>query len=288
MEYIVCAVCGKTMKQITRIHLKKHNLTIEQYKTHFPDALIFTDGFIESRKWMKGHNYDHGRDDICKKCGKIHINPFLGKHHTLKHKINTGRKISNSLKDYFSDNATWNYGLTKETDERVKKSAKVTSESLIIKWREDLDYRQRVVANHAHGKPWLNKSIPLETREKISRSKIELWKTTEFQEIMRRTRNLKPNIFEKSFQEEFPQLKYTGNFTFFVGSKNPDFILVDTNKCVDVFGDYWHRDDNPNERIEYFKKRTYDLLIVWQSEWKKDKEVIIERVNKFLGDEHFG
>ena len=34
--------------------------------------------------WFKGHNWDHGRGDICKKCGKVHVKP-AGKRHTYDH-----------------------------------------------------------------------------------------------------------------------------------------------------------------------------------------------------------
>ena len=34
---------------------------------------------IHRRGGMKGHNYDHGKGDVCKKCGKIHIHTFLNK-----------------------------------------------------------------------------------------------------------------------------------------------------------------------------------------------------------------
>jgi hypothetical protein len=33
---------------------------------------------------MKGHNFDHCKGDICKKCGKIHLNPMQGKHHSIR------------------------------------------------------------------------------------------------------------------------------------------------------------------------------------------------------------
>ena len=61
----------------------------------------------------KGHNYG-----LCKKCGKIHINPFLGKKHTVESKFKMSQKIktARSLKKW----SAWNKGLTKETDERVK------------------------------------------------------------------------------------------------------------------------------------------------------------------------
>lgn len=47
---------------------------------------------------MEGHNYDHCKGDVCKKCGKIHINPF-------------------------STKSAWSKGLTKETDPRLMKTS---------------------------------------------------------------------------------------------------------------------------------------------------------------------
>jgi len=96
-------------------------------------------------------------------------------------------------------------------------------------------------------------------------------------------RRRRPNGFETSFNEEFFQLKYTGDFSFFVGTLNPDFILPDSKLCIDLFGDYWHSGENPEERIEYFLQRGFKLLVIWESEWNEDREGVIERVNEFLG-----
>ena len=48
-------------------------------------------------KWVppfKGHNYEHGKGDVCRKCGKIHINPTLDKRFTDAQRL----KVSIGLK----------------------------------------------------------------------------------------------------------------------------------------------------------------------------------------------
>ena len=50
---------------------------------------------------FEGHNYDHGKGDVCKNCGKVHHHPST---------------------------SSWNKGLTKETDPRVAKQAKNLTE----------------------------------------------------------------------------------------------------------------------------------------------------------------
>lgn len=44
----------------------------------------YTKAVFEGDK-MRGHNWDHGRGDICKKCGKLHVHPFQNRKHTEEH-----------------------------------------------------------------------------------------------------------------------------------------------------------------------------------------------------------
>jgi hypothetical protein len=64
---------------------------------------------------IRGHNYDHGKGDICQKCGKVHIDGFRGKKHTDE----TKKKMSRKLRGI----APWNKGLKgyKKTDPRIIK-----------------------------------------------------------------------------------------------------------------------------------------------------------------------
>lgn len=63
---------------------------------------IYTNGAMFFVVGMLGHNYDHGKGDICKKCEKVHVLPdrsgvsngMYGKHHTeeSKRKIHEAKK----------------------------------------------------------------------------------------------------------------------------------------------------------------------------------------------------
>lgn len=40
IDFVVCQICGKQMKQITYKHLKFHNITTKQYKEQYPNSMI--------------------------------------------------------------------------------------------------------------------------------------------------------------------------------------------------------------------------------------------------------
>lgn len=115
----------------------------------------------------------------------------------------------------------------------------------------------------------------------------ERWSTKEHQEKMKAALNLKPNKLELDFFQtmidQIPNLKYTGDFSSFVGGKNPDFIVEGTNKCIDLFGEYWHKKPNEEEdRKEYFKEEGFELLVIWEFEWKSDKQKCIDDIIHFV------
>ena len=105
--------------------------------------------------------------------------------------------------------------------------------------------------------------------------------------MMSRSCNIKPNkleiyllnILEKLYPSEW---KYTGDFSFWINGKNPDFINVNgKKKIIEFFGDYWHRDENPQDRIDIFKTFGYDTLVIWEHELN-DLTNLKFRINKFM------
>ena len=57
-------------------------------------------------------------------------------------------------------------------------------------------------------------------------------------------------------------------------------------KCIELYGNYWHKNDNPQDRIDLFKQFGYDTLIIWEHELK-DIEKVKNRIMKFhIGDQH--
>jgi len=81
-EFVVCQICKKQFKYIAGIHTVKHDITLVQYKQQFPKAKTMSNATKLARSghggWMQGHNFDHGKGNVCSKCGKIHISPFSG------------------------------------------------------------------------------------------------------------------------------------------------------------------------------------------------------------------
>ena len=80
--------------------------------------------------------------------------------------------------------------------------------------------------------------------------------------------------------------KYTGDFSFWINGKNPDFVNCNgQKKCIEVFGDYWHRNDNPQDRKDIFKEFGYDTLVIWERELKNYSELKF-KIHRFMRKEH--
>ena len=97
----------------------------------------------------------------------------------------------------------------------------------------------------------------------------------------------KPNKAEKSVIKILENVginsfDFVGDFTKWIGGKNPDFIDIKNYKIFELFGDYWHSEEltgisktkHEIERKNHFKKFGYDCLIIWESELKNKSKTI--------------
>jgi len=98
----------------------------------------------------------------------------------------------------------------------------------------------------------------------------------------------KPNKIEKLLmrllESHLPsQFEFVGNGIFWVGSMNPDFKHKNgERKVIEVYGDYWHRGEDPKDRIDLFKECGYDCLVIWEHELKTlEEEIIVRRIKNF-------
>ncbi len=118
------------------------------------------------------------------------------------------------------------------------------------------------------------------------------WQSEEYIKKLRKSMNRKPNIGEKILinlikQNNLPY-KYTGNFDFFIGRKNPDFVNVNgQKKVIELFGEWWHlkKPDIPYNRTEFGTKAIYSqygfkTLVIWENELK-DMDKVLERIKGF-------
>jgi hypothetical protein len=74
------------------------------------------------------------------------------------------------------------------------------------------------------------------------------------------------NLLEQIYPGEW---KFVGDGKVIIAGKCPDFINVNGQKrIIELFGDYWHRNDNPEDRVNVFKPYGYETLIIWEKELK--------------------
>jgi hypothetical protein len=107
-----------------------------------------------------------------------------------------------------------------------------------------------------------------EARNRFSQSLTARWKSGR----MARAFNKKPNMAEQELFEVINELcpneyKFVGGGQVVINGKMPDFINVNgQKKIIEMYGDYWHRDDNPQDRIDIFAEYGYQTLIIWERE----------------------
>ncbi len=76
-----------------------------------------------------------------------------------------------------------------------------------------------------------------------------------------------------STQQNEYELNVLGNLLR-MGKKIPDFVNINgKKKVIEVFGDYHHRGQDPQYRINEFKSFGWDTLVVWEHELKNMAEL---------------
>ncbi len=80
-----------------------------------------------------------------------------------------------------------------------------------------------------------------------------------------------PNKLEKyvlSLVEPYGY-EFVGGGSLWIGGKNPDFVNYEANKLIEVFGNYWHKPEEEQERVNHFAKYGWRCEVVWESEIKE-------------------
>jgi 5-methylcytosine-specific restriction endonuclease McrA len=69
-DKVTCAICGNVLKRITHLHLKKHDISVAEYKIKYPNAKIISDN---KRQEMSGVNSPYWKGGevnvVCIVCG---------------------------------------------------------------------------------------------------------------------------------------------------------------------------------------------------------------------------
>jgi len=134
-----------------------------------------------------------------------------------------------------------------------------------------------------------------ESKEKNRQSNKNLWSdpdsffnSKEWKKRLGKSMNVRPNFPEKqilNFLDNFlpGKFSYTGDFSFWLGRKNPDFVDKNNKKIIEFFGNHFHEKSEEMEREEYFKKYGYETLVIWETQFRLEKERTFKRIIEFGG-----
>ena len=57
--------------------------------------------------------------------------------------------------------------------------------------------------------------------------------------------------------------KYVGNGKLWIGNKNPDFIDEKSKIVVEIFGEYWHKEEEIPVIKDYYRKYGWECIVLW-------------------------
>jgi len=209
----------------------------------------------------------------------------------------------NSLKK----KSSWNAGLTKEIDARVRsKRKKDNFRYELISCKSCGKIFEALIAIHrkycSKSCAARNKIMPEEAKNKIRLAQTGIPETPEAKESVRlgvlkkwcydpeyarrvfstRGKSRDEEKLYEMLEINFPGYwHYVGNGRIVIGGKVPDFVNEEDKKIIELYGDYYHKGQNPQDRINYFKIYGFNCIVIWVSEFKRDKNKVLDRVSEF-------
>lgn len=122
------------------------------------------------------------------------------------------------------------------------------------------------------------------------------WQNPEYKDrvirLQRLGRQIKPNKLELQLQAILDELcpgkwAFVGDGQLIIGGKNPDFMNVNgTKEVIELFGDFWHQGEDPQDRINHFRQYGFRCLVIWESELNQLKELLNKIDNFFKAGIH--
>jgi very-short-patch-repair endonuclease len=103
-----------------------------------------------------------------------------------------------------------------------------------------------------------------------------------FEKLLHKARLARPNKLESQVQAFLdahrPGLWRYNPGNLIIDRLVPDFVNTKKRFVLEVFGDYWHRGENPAVRIQRYKKHGYRCVVVWENDFRRNPAIILAHV----------
>jgi G:T-mismatch repair DNA endonuclease (very short patch repair protein) len=259
---VKCKICNEQIgRKGLSLHLKYHSIKFEDYiKNNLID-------FPNYHKCEICNNITNKKRFCSKNCTTIWRKTLVGQNalrYNKKLSDTSINKMSNTLKELYKD---------KQKHGRYKK----------INSQETKD------------------KIGIANKYKTNGNKHYLWGKKLPSETIRKIFENKPmNKLETKVAEYLDKNKIEYTFQFFINNgdicKSYDFKLKNSNVILEIHGDYWHGGigvtkhvfnvdnniENDKLKIELAKSKGYNVIVIWESEIKKDISIINKKINEYL------
>ena len=122
-------------------------------------------------------------------------------------------------------------------------------------------------------------SVSADTRQKLSVAIQRRWSDPEYIKSL----CIGPNKAEMRLAKILEPFGFTfsGGGELIVKCKRPDF-WDGKDRLVELYGDYWHRNDDPQDRINFMADNGYKCLVIWERELENPTDVTA-KVSAFVG-----
>ena len=261
----MCRICGKEMgHQAIGWHIKtQHQITYYQYVERFIDQ--FSDDFKHWYKCRICETIVKSHKTCSMKCSNEYRKTLVGEKAprygaTLSKQVKN--KISKTHIEKYENGWAPNIGKKRSLDSRanMKESA--------LKRAQQPDYVN----------PMQDKTHTVDAIKKIFSHK-------------------KMNTIEKTVADELTKNNIKYYFQYFLTRdgicKSFDFKIKEKKLFIEVDGDYWHGGpgvgkyfkgvnevkENDKFKEQLAKENGFEVIRIWESEIKKDKKIIMERLN---------
>jgi len=227
--------------------------------------------------------------------GKVHSDETKEK----MSKSQSGRKHSEETKEKMKKAWETRSPITEKTRAKLREAAKYKP----VQTEETKKKRSDTLMNHQVSMMTRSKMSknrkgkccgeqnPMNNPETVEKCRIagkRKWQNPEYVKKIQDALQLRPNkpesIILTLLNDLYPnEWKYTGDFSFMINGKNPDFVNCNGQKqCIELFGDYWHKGENPQDRKAIFREFGYETLVIWEHELR-DMNIVKNKIYAFCG-----
>lgn len=293
-----CSICKKSFSRLG-FHLKTvHKMTSKAYydeflKTNVINKCPICNNDLAFCSINKGYFKTCG-SRRCAANKAILIDP--DKTHKLRSKMMKDRWNNSSFKD--STRRKMQQSAISRKDQLSENAKKLWQDE---EWRNKTLLSKRKASSSPDHRKLLSKRLK-EVCNTVEHKKIKsdaarkCWEREEYRERLKLSLENAFSCFKINKQEQrvlnilkdmsLDDFEYVGDWSFFIRSKNPDFISEERKKIIEFYGTYWHRNDTAEDiqrRKDIFKAAGYETLIIWEKELD-DKTKCIEKIKTFIGE----